>query len=278
MEKKQVEFYTMKAQLENKVRALARVITYPVRADGLLIDSPRIGQLTELKEDRVTVELSGCAPTGRFTLVVGVTLPDESLAYFGVVIERDSLCGELRNVEAIRGGIAEQILADDGRIPVLRESNYRFALAFSDEVYKSWQEVGILSRRVLDKVLVCPKCASLPTFRFGCQQCGSGSILRSIMVHHFACACVAPLKQFEGEVSLQCPKCQTKHLIAGTDFEYAPGTHHCQTCGWKSHELEQTGHCLRCETRFPFHQAVEQEMVGYDADRLDALALVAHLG
>ena len=57
-----------------------------------------------------------------------------------------------------------------------------------------------------------------------------------------------------------------------------PGESVCQTCGWHDRELEQTGHCLNCDHRFPAFQAIEEELVGYDAQRLDALALVPQLG
>ncbi|MEQ1831309.1 MAG: hypothetical protein ABL921_35510 [Pirellula sp.] len=264
----------MKTLIEKKTN-LARIVAYPIRDDGLLIDSARVGQITELHGDRVTVDFTDLEPMNIMTLVLGVRLSDESVSYFGAVIVRDSLDADARVIHAVRGGIAEQILAESGRIPVLNDREFRYDRSFSDEVYESWERAGILRRRVLDKVLLCPKCSALPTFRFGCQCCGSGNVKRAILVHHFACACVAPLEKFESEVSLQCPKCQTKHLMPGTDFEYSPGMHQCQSCGWKAHELNQMGHCLHCDTRFPLHQAVEQEMVGYDANRLDALAVIS---
>ncbi len=134
-----------------------------------------------------------------------------------------------------------------------------------------------MKRIVLDRVLLCPSCNAVPTFRFGCRKCQSGRLEQPFLVHHFACAHVGPLKDFETDVSLKCPKCQTKHLIAGTDFEYSPAEHTCLDCGWKDFELEQTGHCLNCESRFPIHKAVEQELVGYYAEQLDSLALVSGL-
>ena len=93
-------------------------------------------------------------------------------------------------------------------------------------------------------------------------------------MHHFACAHVGPLELFDQDGSLRCPKCQTRHLIVGTDFEYAPGEHVCADCHWQDHEVQRIGHCLNCDARFPLHKAVEQELLGYDADQLDALALV----
>lgn len=261
----------------NPSSALASAITYPVLDNGLLIDSPRIAWITEVRGDQITIELSGHEPPVGPSLAVGAYLPNGSRAFFGAVIHADAASDDLRSLTVSRGGVGERILAEEGRVPVLPDREFRFARAFSDAVYTSWEHAGLLRRRVLDKVLVCPKCSSVPTFRFGCQHCGAGNIDRPLMVHHFACAWVAPLEQFQTDTTLQCPKCQTKHLIAGTDFEYTPAQHHCQSCGWKANELEQTGHCIHCDFRFPIHQAIEQDMVGYDADRLDSLALFSNL-
>ena len=99
-----------------------------------------------------------------------------------------------------------------------------------------------------------------------------------MLAHHFACAFVAPLTEFDNEETLKCPNCQTKHLVAGTDFEYMPGDNECDVCGWTDRELEQTGHCLNCDSRFAAHKAVEQELVGYHVERLASLADIADLG
>lgn len=267
----------MLATLDAPRTTLATVVAYPLREDGLLIDQPRRGSLTSLRGDEFNFELEEPQPVRRTPMVLGVSTLDGQTGYAGVVVAYDRFRAEARLVCAIRGGIGETILSEEGRVPSLDQHRFQFKRPFSDEIYASWEAVGILQKTVLDRVLLCPGCKAVPTFRFACRKCRSGRLKHPLLVHHFACAHVGPLSEFETDISLKCPKCQTKHLIAGTDFEYAPAEHICLDCGWKDYELEQTGHCLNCELRFPIHKAVEQELVGYDAERLDVLALVSEL-
>lgn len=254
--------------------SIATVVAYPIREDGLLLDQPRRGALTSFRGDEFNFDLEEPQAVKRAPMVLGVSTLDGVTGYAGVIVAYDRFRADARLVCAIRGGIGEAILAEEGRVPSLDEQRFQFKRPYSDDIYASWEAVGILKKTVLDRVLLCPGCKAVPTFRFACRKCRSGRLEHPLLVHHFACAHVGLLKDFETEVSLKCPKCQTRHLIAGTDFEYAPAEYTCLDCGWKDYELEQTGHCLNCELRFPIHKAVEQELVGYDADRLDALALV----
>ena len=265
----------MQTLLEHDTATLT-ILAYPLRADGLLLDTPRSGKLTATSGGGIDLRLSGNLALQHSELLIGVKQPGGGAAYMGVEIVGDSVAADARTVAAVRGGIGERVLVEEGRLPVLSARRFRYERAFADEVYASWQQAGILRRVTLDKVLVCPQCSALPTFRFGCQRCRSGRLQQATWVHHFACACVAPLAAFEGGPSLKCPKCQTQHLIAGTDFEYAPGEHLCQECGWKARELTQVGHCLQCETRFPLHQAAEHTLEGFDVDQMDALAFIPH--
>lgn len=256
---------------------ITSVVAYPVRNDGVLLDPIRSGALTALRGNEVSMILEGELPLGHLSLLLGSAQADGAIGYWGAVVARDAKFGGSREVRAVHGGIAEEILGEAGRTPYLDSEQFRYRFQFSDEAYASWVEAGVLRPQVLDHVLVCPKCGAVPTFRFACRRCSSGRLQRELMVHHFACAHVGPVSQFRDEKSLRCPKCQTSHLIAGTDFEYAPGEHTCLDCGTKDREATQIGHCLSCDTRFPLHQAVEQELLGYDADQLDALALVPEL-
>jgi len=267
----------MTATLAAPQTAIATVVAYPIREDGFLIDQPRRGVLMSLRGDEFNFELAEPQTVRRAPMVIGVTGANGQTGYAGVIVAYDRFRADARLVCAIRGGIGETILSEEGRVPALEQRRFQFQRPYSDEIYASWEAVGILKRMVLDRVLLCPGCRAVPTFRFACRKCCSGRLNHPLLVHHFACAHVGPLSDYEAAASLKCPKCQTKHLIAGTDFEYAPAQYTCLDCGWNDYELEQTGHCLNCELRFPIHKAVEQELVGYDAERLDALALVTEL-
>ena len=93
-------------------------------------------------------------------------------------------------------------------------------------------------------------------------------------MHHFACAFVGGLEDFEQEDELVCPKCRMRALVAGTDFEYLDGPYQCGQCQASSHDLALLCQCLQCDHRYSLTEGIEQDLVGYDVDRLDLLAFV----
>jgi hypothetical protein len=190
------------------------------------------------------------------SILLGVTNPDGETRYAGCVLTSHEIRDDGVHCEIVRGGVGELILAEESRVPTLDVDFFQYRLPYAATVYDSWCHAGILRRTVLDRVLVCGKCQSVATFRFACRQCGSGRVAHQMLAHHFACAFVAPLSEFETSETLTCPNCRSKHLVAGTDFEYMPGENECDVCGWSDRDLEQTGHCLNCDSRFAAHKAV----------------------
>lgn len=181
--------------------------------------------------------------------------------------------GGLR-VGGVFGGYAEQILFAENLSPTFDQRQMEFSLRLPEEMLNQWAAIGVLRPLLVDRVLLCPKCRGLPTFRRACPSCGSASTSNDQLIHHFACAHVGFVKDFELNGALVCPKCRTRSLIIGSDYEYMTGPYRCLDCHWGDMELEQVGHCLRCGFRFPGHQAYEQELRGYRAKRLDPLALL----
>lgn len=212
------------------------------------------------------------------SLVLGASTVDGRTLFAGCVLTSHEVSDDGIHCEISRGGVGELVLAEQARVPTLDVDYFQYRLPYADSVYDSWCRAGIFNRTVLDRVLICGKCRSVATFRFACRQCGSGRVAHKMLAHHFACAFVAPISEFESAETLKCPNCRTKHLVAGTDFEYMPGDNECDVCGWSDRELEQTGHCLNCDSRFAAHKAAEQELVGYHVERLASLADIADLG
>ncbi|HXG09519.1 MAG TPA: hypothetical protein VNK04_06990 [Gemmataceae bacterium] len=172
------------------------------------------------------------------------------------------------------GGYAQQLLAAENLTPRFSSEQMAFILGFPEETLNKWAEVGILQPVLHDRVQLCPLCGGLPTFRNGCPNCGSARLGTDWLIHHFPCAHVDHAAAFDDEGELVCPKCRTRRLVVGTDFEYLQGPYRCLDCNWSDTELEHVGGCLRCGFRFPARQAREMELRGYRAHRLDPLALL----
>jgi hypothetical protein len=165
-------------------------------------------------------------------------------------------------------------IREENLMPALNRPDFRYSTKLPADVLAKWCHVGIMRPMLFDWILACPECQGLPTFRMGCPNCGSSRLGRSQLIHHFACAHVGFVPDFEGDGEIVCPKCRTRRLVVGTDFEYLGGPHRCIDCKWSGTELVQVAQCVACGLRFPSHEAHEMELIGYHVERLDPLALL----
>jgi len=159
-------------------------------------------------------------------------------------------------------------LADNGFLtPVFDPMTLKYHYGLPSSMLRAWQDDGTLNKVLIDRVQVCPKCGALPSFRFGCAACGSGCVTNDRLIHHYACAHVAPIDDFEQNDRLVCPKCRVKDLIVGADFEYLTGPYRCLDCNWSAAELEHVAHCLACQYRYPASESVIEDLVAYHSRR-----------
>lgn len=231
------------------------------------------GILTEMNEEQAVLKLdAGDLESNR--MVIGLEGPRGKLVFATLMVERQvAVDGSLR----VEGRFAQgrmDVLDREKLIPRYNHGTQAFELGLDEDAIHSWVEIGVLRPKLLDRVLLCPSCTSLVTFRHGCPECGSGRTATSRMLHHFACAHVGPQEDFEGDQGLACPKCLTKNLVVGADYEFFDGVSNCLDCSWTGTELSFVGSCLACSLRMPVHLARIHELMAYDVDRLDTLALI----
>lgn len=205
--------------------------------------------------------------------LVGVECPDGPYRYAAVEWRWRRLA-----LPAVRFGGRFLSRADDPFHPTQLTPRFdpgklQYVPPMDPVVLSEWTSRGILRPRTIDRLLSCPDCRSLPTFRNGCGKCGSANTRQDKLIHHFACAVVAPVEEFEAD-GLTCPKCQAKHLVVGADFEYLAGSHRCDECDWTGSELELIGECMKCGRRFGGNNALERDVVEYYVPRLEPAALI----
>jgi hypothetical protein len=172
------------------------------------------------------------------------------------------------------GGPAEKFLDEQKLIPQFSAESLGIEYTLPRETLDAWVEAGVLQRTLCDQILVCPRCHSLPTFRNGCRKCSSARVQRDQLIHHFACAHVDLAQEFQHDGILECPKCRTKNMVVGADFEYLHGGYHCLDCQWSDSTLEPIAHCLSCNYRFAAEQALAEDVYTYRADRLHWKSIV----
>ena len=207
-------------------------------------------------------------------LIIGVET-DDGNPHFATVDVRSFVEGE----GIIRIGCQfvppdEDLLRPQNLMPCLDPNSLRLQPELSKNVLHELKQAGVLQRVLVNRAYLCPECGSLPTFRSGCRSCGSARLVSSRLIHHFACAHVDYIAAFEGRGEMVCPKCRTRGLIVGTDFEYLNGPYRCLECDWSDATFEDVGQCLQCRLRFPIHKSREEDLIGYHVHRLDPLALI----
>ncbi len=237
-----------------------------LRIDGVITDVSRYGLGISIASNSIV--------TGD-RMVIAADFEMKGFRFIdGQVIRVTSTGTDLSLLSVTLNGPLQNLFKDDFIMPVLDRHCMQYSLPFCDYVLKSLCSIGAAQSVILDHVLVCPDCRALPTVRIGCSMCLSNEIEESRMIHHFACAHVDFVEQFEYENEMVCPKCRGRKLIIGADYEYLDGPKRCLECGHADPESIYIGHCMNCENRFPMNSAARLEIVGYRVNRLDPLALV----
>ncbi len=253
------------------------VLAIPVLADASPDWERRLtGELTEVSAEGAELALKAAPErlSGAFVLVFQGESAAAACAGF-VLQETRRNQGNSLFGSGTWGGIAAELLQPEGLTPRLDRKTLEFRVGFPHAVLQKWVRIGVLQPVLVDRVHVCPKCQGLPTFRQGCTNCGSIRFAREQFIHHLGCAHVGPVRDFEASGQLVCPKCRTRRLVPGSDYEYLPGPFDCRDCHWHDTRLEDVGQCLRCGLRFPRHQGLELELEGYHANRFDPLVYLS---
>jgi len=249
----------------------------PVLPDGRP-DRARIvtGVTADLSHGGIGLEFEDGGRLPASEMIVGLRGPNETLQFAGVrVCRTEPMSAERFRVGCQFGGAGQDLLQSEILAPRFVPATMSYVLPYPEEILDAWCDAGVLQRVLADRVQLCPKCRSVASFRNGCRQCGSADVGNDRLIHHFACAHVGPISEFDTPSGLVCPKCRTRNLIINSDYEFVTGPYTCRRCQWGDMELEHVGQCLRCDFRFPGHQAHVHDLRGYRAYRLDPLAVLS---
>ena len=252
------------------------IFAIPVLPDGSPGDAYSADDFSiDASAGNLEFEIVGLQQLPSNHLIVGIEAVDTLLHFANV---------EAKRIDRIETGlrIYGQFVSEDRDLirrenlePLFNLHTGRFGVKLSIDTISKWVEFGIFRSTLMDRVLICPQCQALPTFRHGCRICGSVRLHSRPLIHHFSCAHVGYVSDFEQEGSIICPKCRTRNLIVGADYEHLNGPYWCLDCDWSDTDLELVGECLKCSFRFPMHEALEEDLIGYHVNRLDTLALIA---
>ncbi len=254
-----------------------RVAVVPVLLDG----GPGDLQWAEARTEDVSatglsIIIQSSAPLQSRSVVIGVEAVSGGRAFATMEITSQKTEAALTRIGGQWAiGTSEDILLPEKLRPRVDPRTLTFVYGWSEDTLDEWARLGVLRQYLVDRVLLCNRCGSIPSWRNGCHVCGSGRIHRDRLVHHFACAHVGRASDFETATGLQCPKCRSANLIVGSDYEYIDGPVECYDCGAKGGQPTMAAMCHRCHRRFSMDEAEERLLFAYHVERLDPLAFYA---
>jgi hypothetical protein len=158
------------------------------------------------------------------------------------------------------------------------EHGYEYLPPFEDESdLRFLARRDYLEERFLERVSLCPKCASHHlNIREICPGCRRARLASEGLLHHFRCGYVGRLSEFttvdDGNGSRLCPKCNRQLRHIGTEYDRLGKASVCLECGMITENPPVEAVCLACGTRTSAEDLVSMDVFSYV---LTSLGLVA---
>ena len=214
-------------------------------------DDLRPGSVHWADATTVDVSLSGlgfihnsATPINSSRIVVGAEVASGRRAFATVQIESQASLedGRHRIGGSWQIGTDKDFLGADRLTPRIDGQTLTFKYGWPRPLLDAWSEVGVLRQYLIDRILVCGTCGAMPSFRFGCNTCGSGRIHRDQVIESET---NEPMTRYE-----------------------------CFDCGSRGLDPKISALCHLCNQRFDQENADEQVLYAYHVDRLDPLAMI----
>ena len=115
-----------------------------------------------------------------------------------------------------------------------------------------WAErEGLIWPDFQERIYVCSSCSGgFLSFREVCPHCKSSNVEGEDLVHHFPCAYIGPVSDFQMEDSsvLNCPKCNKDLHHIGVDYDKPAVINHCNNCDSIFQDVYVKAKCMNCES------------------------------
>jgi hypothetical protein len=166
------------------------------------------------------------------------------------------LSGELKEVEPVydpkrgyRYDTVETIVRDPLKV---------------EEFLTKLYEAGILTRKLHDEAVFCPRCNSAGiSIRYCCPYCKSFNIKKSSLIEHVKCGYMDVEENFRKGDKLMCLKCHDELKKSDVDYRRAGVWCTCKDCS-KSFDIPVVKlFCRDCHEDFTFEDAVIKEVCSY---------------
>jgi transcription elongation factor Elf1 len=134
----------------------------------------------------------------------------------------------------------------------------------AEEFLERLYSVGILERRLYDKIIYCPSCSSQNvSTHYCCPYCKSFNIQKGSLIEHVKCGYMDVEANFRKGGKLVCPRCREELKKLDVDYRKAGIWCTCLECG-KSFDIPVPRHfCRDCQSEFTFEDVEIKDVYAY---------------
>jgi hypothetical protein len=137
-------------------------------------------------------------------------------------------------------------------------------------ILKMAEDDGLFTSEFNDRVYLCTNCnGGYLNYREVCPQCSSSHSKTEDMVHHFPCAYIGPMKDFQNTIDdeLNCPKCNKTLRHIGVDYDKPSVLHTCQKCNHKYQDYHVRAKCISCHHDNHIENLISKEVKDFTLTR-----------
>ncbi len=117
------------------------------------------------------------------------------------------------------------------------------------EILEWGEREGLVWPDFHERIYLCNQCSGgFLSYREVCPHCNSSNSSAQDLVHHFPCAYIGPLSDFQNNVdnALTCPKCNKALRHIGVDYDKPSIIHHCNNCDKNFQDFFVKAKCISC--------------------------------
>jgi hypothetical protein len=137
-------------------------------------------------------------------------------------------------------------------------------------ILKIAEDEGMFTSTFAERVYLCTNCnGGFLNYREVCPQCSSSHARTEDLVHHFPCAYVGPINDFQNTIDddLNCPKCNKKLRHIGVDYDKPSVLHTCLKCSHQYQDYSVKAKCISCQFDNPVENLISKEIRDYTITR-----------
>lgn len=108
---------------------------------------------------------------------------------------------------------------------------------------------GLFQSEFHERVYLCNNCnGGYLNYREVCPKCNSSDSVSQDLVHHFPCAYVGPIEDFQNNIDdqLDCPKCNKTLRHIGVDYDKPSVLYTCNSCHHRFQDYYTKAKCTTC--------------------------------